>query len=557
MKRYMFFILSIFLLLTVSCEEDLLDNKPLDKFSELDVWSDVSLAQAFMNNVYSNSLLLYYGQTTDDWTDNVMLSDFGLTYNSMLGSPQDFFVQAGVFTSSRDMGWNQYARIRACNVAIEKLTGNEKILEASRKIMIAEAKMLRGMIYFWLARRFGGVMIVDRVLTPEDDLNFSRSSETETYNFIIKDIEEAAIDLPETASQGKLTKYAAYAFLSRVALQIGNYDKVIEAAGKVEQGPAELDDYAKICKSFNSILSSPEILLSYAREKKYNGMSDTYHQRMLPGLNNEVLAPGAKPLLNDMFTGWLQLYPPQELVDDYLFIEGNQAIQKKGQEFIGKPAREMWKNRDTRFEISIVRDSSLFFHSIVTTRLGGNMNRLSRPGSPGQSPYSGYVFRKFIFEDETSDGTFPMNYALPIIRLSEVYLNKAEAYFRKNDLSNAIEYTNKTRIRHGNLPPLDLSVSQSDFYKFYRIERRVELMYEDDRYWSLIRWAKADNASGIPELEGVLHQIDINADGIVTAISSWQHIAYSMVFEYPKRLYFPVPLGELDNNPNLTQNPNW
>jgi starch-binding outer membrane protein, SusD/RagB family len=557
MKRFKYILLLGFIIIAFSCEKDLLDKKPLDKFSELDVWTNVDLAQAYMNNVYSDALGLYYGQTTDDWTDNVMLSDFGLAYNSMYGSLQDFYVQAGVFTSEKNLGWNQYSKIRKCNLAIEKLTGNENILESSRIKMIAEAKMMRAMIYFWMARRFGGLMIVDKVLTPDDELQLSRSSERDTYDFIIKDIEEATVDLPATAPQGQLTKDAAYAFLSRVALQIGDYDKVIEAADKVEEGSAVLDDYFNVCKSFGSILSSPEVILSFAREKQYNSMTQTYHQRMLPGLDNGVLAPGAQPLLNDFFTGWLQLYPPQELVDAYLFIDGDKAIQKKGVDFIGQPSHLMWQNRDARFETSIVHDSSMFFNSMVTTRSGGNMNISSRPSAPGQSPYSGYVYRKFIFEDETPDNSYPMNFALPIIRLGEVYLNKAEAYYRKGNLLKAVEYTNKTRTRHGELPPLNEGISSSEFYKYYKIERRVELMYEDDRYWSLIRWAKADNASAIPELEGVLHVIDIAADGTVADIKPWPHIAYSMVFEFPKRLYFPVPITEIRNNPNLNQNPGW
>lgn len=551
-------LLIIFLVTTISCQEDLLDKQPLDRFSESNVWTSVDLAGAFINNIYTDALGLYYGETSDDWTDNVMLSDFGLTTNSMFGSSPHFFVQAGVFTSERDLGWNKFAAIRKCNLAIEKLTDNENIAASSRVLMIAEAKMMRAMIYYWMARRFGGLMIVDKVLTPGDDFLLSRSTEQQTYDFIISDIEQAAEDLPATAvPHGRLSKNAAYAFLTKVALQIGDYDKVIEAADKVEEGSATLDDYFNVSKGFTQILNSPEVLLSYARDSKYNSMTQTLHQRLLPGLNAGVLAPGAQPTLNDNFTGWLQLYPTQELVDAYLFAEGGEAVQKKGVEFIGEPAKLMWKDRDARFDLSIVHDSSMFFHSMVTTRKGGNMHRASRPDAPGQSPFSGYVFRKFVFENETPDNSIPMNYALPLLRLGEVYLNKAEAYYRKGNLPLAIEYMNKTRTRHGELPALSSGVSEDEFFNFYKLERQVELLFENDRYWSLIRWAKEDNASSIPELEGVLHAIDIEADGTVANVIQWPHIAYSMIFEYPKRLYFPVPITEIRNNPKLTQNPGW
>jgi hypothetical protein len=84
----------------------------------------------------------------------------------------------------------------------------------------------------------------------------------------------------------------------------------------------------------------------------------------------------------------------------------------------------------------------------------------------------------------------------------------------------------------------------------------VELVYENDRYWSLLRWAKADNASSIPELTGQYHSLDIKKDGLVYIVP-WFHITGSLTFDWPKRKYFPVPDAEILNNTNLTQNPNW
>lgn len=132
----------------------------------------------------------------------------------------------------------------------------------------------------------------------------------------------------------------------------------------------------------------------------------------------------------------------------------------------------------------------------------------------------------------------------------------AEAYGRKGNIPKAIEYMNKTRTTHGGLPELPAGSSEIDFWKYYKIERRVEMAQEDDRYWSLIRWAKAENATGIPELNGYkLHGLDMQFDGLVNVIESpW---AVTMNFEYPKRLYFPVPDSEIRQNENLTQNTDW
>ncbi len=556
MKEYIKILMIILLIGFYSCDQNLLDTRPLDKFAEEDVWSDVNLSRAFLNNIYDDVLGMYFYDITDDWTDNVMMSEFGMAANSLPRGGLLSYVKAGVFTSAQDVGWNQFAKIRKCNLAIEKLTGNESILEPDRKIMIAEAKMLRAMTYYWLAQRFGGCIIVDKVLTPEDELQLSRSSETETYDFIINDLEEAAIDLPESADQGRLTKYAADAFLSRVALQDGRYDKVIQACNEVENGPFVLDDYYNICKDYSTIISSPEVILSMEREQTHNTFGQTLHQRFLPGISNSSLDPNVPTRLGDAgFGGWLALFPPQELVDDYLFVEGNNTEQHRGEEFIGEHPGLMWPDRDARFEISIVHDSSVWFNQLVTIRKGGNAFAGAWPAVPSQQTYSGYYFRKFTFENETQGYPTPCNYALPLLRLGEVYLNKAEAYYRKGDLDLAIEYTNKTRTEHGKLPPI-MNVSSDEFYKNYKIERRIDLLYENDRYWSLLRWAKVENASSIPELEGQYHCLVIGTDGLVD-IQPWVHLSYSMVFEYPKRKYFPIPDAEVLNNPNLTQNPGW
>lgn len=58
-------------------------------------------------------------------------------------------------------------------------------------------KFLRAAHYFLFARQYGGLQIIDRVLSTEDNLQIPRSSIGETYDFIINDLKEAASVLPE------------------------------------------------------------------------------------------------------------------------------------------------------------------------------------------------------------------------------------------------------------------------------------------------------------------------------------------------------------------------
>lgn len=551
MNKY-FIIASILLIVSFTACEDVLDKKPLDVFSELDVWSDDALAEGFVFDIYNDVVReMYANQFTDDWTDNIV-------NNSDNGDARN--VQAGNIEVSNDFGWDRFGSIRKCNLAIERLTGNESIDKSIRTQLIAEAKMLRSMIYFWQARRFGGLMLVTEVLTPEDEMMLSRTSERETYNFIEQDIEDAIAGLPETAESGRLTKAAAYAFMSQVALQTGDYDKVIAAVDEIEKMDFTLDPvYSNLFNSYSGTTSSSEVIFFYSRGEDHNNFIDTRMFRNLPNVSNgPKLKEDAVPQLHpdDLFEAWPLRWPSQELVDAYLIEENGQAIQKKGMDLQGQPSLLMWQNRDARFEQSIVRDSAQYRNSIFTFRRGGNMHWTSNPASNWGMPKTGYMFRKWMYEEMFFFWNYPVDWAEPIFRLGEVFLNKAEAYGRKGNLPKAIEYMNKTRVTHGELPALSEGSSEEDFWKYYKIERRVEMAQEDDRYWSLIRWARAENASSIPELHGYkLHALDMEFNGLVNVVPS--EFTVDMRFDYPKRLLFPVPESQMRLNENLEQNPGW
>lgn len=550
MRRIYIIALALLGLMISGCENDILDKKPLDKFSELDVWTDAALAEGFIMDIYGDVVRgLYVTQYTDDWTDNIVCNDD----NGNRGT------QAGSIENTSDYGWNQYGRIRKCNLAIENLTASTSIDENIKSILIAEAKMLRGMTYFWMTRRFGGLMLVDKVLKPEDEMKLTRSSERATYDFILSDLEAAAADLPDVAAKGRLTNATAYAFMTQVALQIGDYDKVIAAADAVEAMKFELDPvYKNIFNSFAGTTSSKEVIFLYYANKDHTNYIDTRMFRNLTNCyNGPKLKSDAIPQYSpdDEFNAWPLRWPSQELVDAYLVKENGTAVQKTWQDFQGKPSRLMWKNRDLRFEQSIVRDSAMYSKSTFTFRRGGNAHWTSNPLSTWGMSKSGYMFRKWMYENDYFFWNYPVDWAEPLLRLGEVYLNKAEAYGRKGNIVKAVEYMNKTRTVHGGLPALTSS-SDADFWKYYKIERRVEMVQEDDRYWSLIRWARAENATAIQELNGYkLHGLDMEFDGITKVIES--PFTVDMKFEMPKRLFFPVPDGQIRENSNLTQNPGW
>ena len=123
--------------------------------------------------------------------------------------------------------WWGYEPIRRLNEFIEKLP--ETPLSQELKVMrTAEARFLRAFSYFAMVKRYGGVPLIIKAQSkddPEDDLFPVREKEEAIYDFIIKEIDEFANDLPETldnSNLGRPSKYAALALKCRAALYAGS-----------------------------------------------------------------------------------------------------------------------------------------------------------------------------------------------------------------------------------------------------------------------------------------------------------------------------------------------
>ncbi|WP_419031822.1 RagB/SusD family nutrient uptake outer membrane protein, partial [Dysgonomonas gadei] len=222
----------------------------------------------------------------------------------------------------------------------------------------------------------------------------------------------------------------------------------------------------------------------------------------------------------------------------------------------------LYKNRDARFYSTITYDSCWYMNSLLTMRLGGNMYYKNNMEKDQHMTKSGYLYRKgsYLDKDMIIGSSVKMNYHLTPLRLGRSYLNYAEVMLRLKDAPKAIEYINKTRITHGQLPALPTDMSLSDAWKYYKNERRVELVLENDRYWSLLRWGKEEGLDVIPELSTPPTAIEISEDG-----KSYRFIDVPVVHSAnnrnftSRRYFFPIPKSEILTNKALTndQNPGW
>ncbi|WP_308596808.1 RagB/SusD family nutrient uptake outer membrane protein [uncultured Parabacteroides sp.] len=570
MKNITIKTISLALFIGSTACSDILDKGPLDKFSEKDVWESVELAQNFLypSQNYATGLLIW----NDKWTDNDVIQDDGGASNVNKEQIDRYY----------DAGWNVYGNIRKCNLMLQKMEENTSFLEQDKKYLIAQAKMQRAMIYFSRARLFGKLMIVDRVIDPEENMEFPRTETIkDTYDFILKDLQEAAVDLPVSVTSseiGSLTQGAAYALMAEVALhgaayiELGQeeYYNIAKEASEAlfALGQYELDaDYEKMFNEFDYALGSKEIILAQFRHENNTNFASTWMQTLVPNVNNDKLKEFAKnPPLNDSFEGWIGMFPSVDLVSDYEVkdIDGTakdwdqSSFYKNYLQNGGYVSKAIYQNRDNRFYATIVQDSSKFFNSLVTMRDKGNLHWNSKAGGDWGMALTGYVWRKGVYTARPLLNSDPTFYHYVILRLGRSYLNYAEVMLHLGNISTAIEYINKTRTVHGGMPELPMTLSSDEAWKAYKRERRIDLVHEGDRYWSLLRWGKAEGKDTVEELTKTHQSISISEDGKSFEIIALPYqTAFNERIFTKKRYLFPVPEGERINNPSLDQNEGW
>jgi starch-binding outer membrane protein, SusD/RagB family len=597
-RKYIFLYVMLLFVATTSCKDDLLDTSPYgSKYEEALVWSNRANADAFVNQTYNDILNQYSGYAgIENWTTN------GIHNTGGEGVPREDY------TRETDFGFNKFSLIRRCNLILEKAPASETLSEGDKTELVADGKFLRAMIYFWQARRFGRVVWVDRVLTENEEtykLPLTQDA-AETYSYIVKDLEDAIAGLPETAPSGKASKYAAAAILSEVCLQAaaytGNnayYQKAIDASDLViNSGHFSLESNFGAMFDERSRFSN-EIILGLYRDKSNNNCDWVEDlQWCVPNMKRDVLVRnGLTPLFKsniEIFEAWNSHVPTQTLVDNFLItdqITGDALPWDKTSQFLNNMEligdREwkvkdgvnlevndiIYENADKRLSATVVHDRSVWFGEDISTRIKGNLGRMSYDNSRQWSlSATNYYWRKgtYTVSPRVYVG-LPTDYHWVITRLGRVYMNKAEALLRQNKVPEAVASLNVTRVAHGGLAPSN-AASLADAWTDYKRERRVELAKERDFYWTLLRWGKYGGEANHGRAPGdVVYELKDEVPGLIVIAEDRKSFYVrtfadngenfnnieKRVFTKDRRYQFPIPKSQIDRNENLTQNPGW
>lgn len=192
--------------------------------------------------------------------------------------------------------------------------------------------------------------------------------------------------------------------------------------------------------------------------------------------------------------------------------------------------------------------------------VGGNCSRGPDTKNLRTNDYSptGYLNKKGVhpgYEVQTNLKS-PLHYPWPIIRMAELYLGYAEICVETNDLTPAKQYLNKVRVRAG-IPTVEESwegvatLDQKKLREIVRQERQIEFYLENQNFWDMRRWKLAGSAFNHK------HQgMNIEATTIET-YATLREVIFERKFNSPTQYLLPIPVGDVNKNANLVQNPGY
>lgn len=591
MKRYISIIVITTLLISVYSCNNLLDVKPLDQITSAAVWKDASLMKAYVNNMYIGLGKGEFNSTSGlgDLTDEAMWTNGATTFLLSNITPDNMGIIGGSRFSY--LNWDDnYSYIRKCNVFLENTKDSSSFKEKDLvQRLRGETYFLRAYFYHNLLRTFGGVPIITHVYGLDDSTLVARNSFAETVDFIVKNADSAAALLPlsyKGDDVGRATKGAALALKSRVLLYAASDLYNINPSGMPETGykNASASDRQARWQAAKDAAKAVMDLNMYSLYNKFpDSAAENYSNLFLDKTSNpEIIfcrflsTENGAPNVGTWFSpngydGWGEESPIQQMVDAYEMRDGSEFSWDNQTE-----AAHPYENRDPRFYASIFYDGAHWrkrysdgagFDPVGIVQAFKELTLPDGSTLPGidtrQGPienwngsYPNYYCRKFL--DPTNDH-LAIAQEVPWIffRYGEILLNYAEASMELGEYQDARDAINQIRERAG-MPDFSPSLTDVQMMKKYRNERRVEMAFEQQRFFDMRRWMIApvvmsENAKGI----------EIFVKGTDRADRSTYHdYQYNVVAVQDRRwndkMYFmPIPFDEIQRNSELVQNPGY
>lgn len=285
--------------------------------------------------------------------------------------------------------WSEgFKIIRQANTLIKNLPNYSNLANES-VAWIAEAKFIRAYVYFQLVKRYGGLPIIEEPqnldLSDVTTLYVARSSHAETFDFILKDLDDAIAGLPETSEAGRVNKYVAAGMKSRVALhaattarygsdkfqdwevdgvllqgipsskangyfqQAWDAAKIVENSARYELHRANADKEANYAEIWEKSDSNKESI--WLRLFDYTMNVHSYNSMMCPPRMASEGGDRFNPTLD-----WVELFDGLPLNEDGHFS----AFDEDGNYLVYDNCQQIWENVEPRLKANLLIPGRLY-----------------------------------------------------------------------------------------------------------------------------------------------------------------------------------------------------
>ena len=574
---------------------DLINPSVQNAQSAEQMFEDAASAQGILGYGYAN-LPFETKSTTDIATDDAVTNDLGSAYRSMA---------QGTWAANNDPMSQWQARritIQYMNIFLQNVQNVQWSSDPKRQAMFVdklrgEALALRALNMYYLLRNHAGwtsdgrLLGVPVILEPEgfdSDFNQPRATFQECVNQIYADVDEAMALLPFdyvqlTDDSAVPQKYqelgVAYAqeynvvfgdtFRGRISGRIAQTIKALTALLAASPAYAEgtevtyadaAREAAEVLKHINGVAGMDPTGYRWFMEKKtldalgsgecppeilWRGSMNKGTEDYAFGLNQEV--QNYPPTLY----GSGRINPTQNLVDAFPMANGYPITDPSS----GYSASDPYAGRDPRLAEYVLYNGVTYNGTqIITGTYSSDNNGLNKIST---STRTGYYLRKLLRDDcNANPSAQNPQYHYPVyIRYTEIFLAYAEAANEafgptgKGDLGYSAYDVIKAlhdRAGVGNDYLDSIQGDQDKMRELIRNERRIELCFENKRFWDMRRWKLdlTETAKGmkIDQTGGALQYTVIDVEPR----------------NYTDHMYYgPIPETEVLKWSNLDQNKGW
>jgi hypothetical protein len=577
MKTKLILLIGLIIIVVSSCSK-VLDKAPLDKISDIAVWNDPALIDAYVVDVFNEMAFLYNAQqdNTDNWATTFLsdITDEGHTAFSWINTTS--FYKAGAMVASSvwpTKRWVYYSTIRKMNTFLEEIA-TSTLPDDQKNLRIGRIRFARAFTYFIIARDFGGVPLILKAQNsndPYDELYPKRNKEIEIYDFCISEL-TAIIDnkyLPAVSYDGgQPTEYAALALKSQVALYAANLAKWgTEQLDGVLGVPADRaqDLYQSSYDASKKIIDDAVFTLYNADANKIKNFRNLF----LVKKNSEVIYAkeyiGLDKGVSHFWDNWNFPYglgcwpgdgscPYLEMAEEFEWTDGTPGtpgtLDRVAIQTGLWTLDELWGKKEPRFFASIYTHGSVFKGKTMDMTTGTTADPWARGANLSWDLNTGFGVLKYT--DETNNPYWVDSKTDWIIfRYGYILLNHAEASFELGKTAEAMDAVNQVRTRAG--VNLLTSVTRDNI----RHERKIELAFENGyRYYDLKSWRTAKTVLSV-QYSGLEYYFDVATSKLQLVVLTNIDGSTAPLFR-DKDYYLPLTPAVIANNPNLgPENPGY